>query len=227
MNNNLEKFQNLSKLFVGNGFFLCLVGGTVRDYLLGEELTDMDAVTDATPEEMKEFLPDADFHFAKYGSIRYLYEQLKFDITTLRVENNYADSRHPSNVQFVKNLSEDVKRRDFTINGLYLNSSLEIVDYVGGQNDLKNHLIKCIGDPDKRIKEDPLRIIRAIRFAIDFDFQIEDSLEQAIFDNVYLLKNLNIEKIKQDLHKIKCRDKTKIKAILNKFNIAYLYDVIE
>lgn len=227
MDQKIEKYQNLSKLFQQHGFQLFLVGGTVRDYLLKRELTDMDAVTDATPEDMKNFLIDADFTFMKFGSIKYHFLGLKFDITTLREENGYFDSRHPEKIRFVKDLSVDVKRRDFTINGLYLNDKIEVIDFVGGTLDLNNHLLRCIGDPDIRIKEDPLRIIRALRFMIDFDLSLDESLKTAINDNILLLNKINPLKIKEDIKKIKCQDKDKIKDIFDNFHITHLLDVVE
>ena len=186
MENKLSIFQKFVELFDKNGYSFYLVGGTVRDYFLHKELTDMDAVTDATPEEMKKIIPDANFQFAKFGSVRYKFEDVKFDITTLRKEESYLDSRHPTKITFVKDLNEDVKRRDFTINGMYLSHDLKVIDLVGGQDDLKQGIIRMIGNPDNRLKEDPLRIIRAIRFSLDFDFVIEDSLDKAIRNNIDL-----------------------------------------
>ena len=99
---------------------------------------------------------------------------IKFDITTLRKESAYLDYRHPSKITFVKDLKIDYLRRDFTINALYMDETLKIIDYTNGVNDLKNHLLRMIGDPYLRTKEDPLRILRAVRFAITFDLKIEE-----------------------------------------------------
>ena len=145
----------------------------------------------------------------------------------MREEGDYIDKRHPQKIKFVKDLSIDVKRRDFTINGLYLSSKLEVIDLVDGKKDLNNHLLRCIGEADKRIKEDPLRIIRAIRFAIDYDLSLEKSLNTAIIDNLNLLESINPEKIRQDMKKMKTIDKKKIIDFLNKFNIASALNVIE
>ena len=227
MDNNLIKYQNLSKLFKENAYQLYLVGGTVRDYLLGLSLSDMDAVTDATPEQMKAFLSDADFTFAKFGSVKCHYSEIKFDITTLREENDYVDSRHPENIKFVKDLSVDVKRRDFTINGLYLNDKFEVIDLVEGFADLNNRILRCIGDPEIRIKEDPLRIIRAIRFKIDLNLEFDESLKMAIKNNIALLDKINPDKIKQDLNKMKCREMDTIMDTLADFNITHLYNMLE
>lgn len=218
----LLEFINLVNLFESHNHSLYLVGGTVRDYLLNKPLEDMDAVTTATPEEMKEFLKDADYTFSRMGSVRYKSRGIKFDITTLREENNYKDSRHPTSVKFVKDLKIDVKRRDFTINGMYLDKNLEVIDFVNGKADLSAKLIRMIGEPDTRLFEDPLRIIRAIRFALDLDFEIEKSLEESILKNIELLKKLNKDKIKQDLAKIKSKNEERKNELFNKFGITNL-----
>ena len=210
---NLKSFEKLFNLFSDNDYSLFMVGGTVRDYLLGLELFDMDVVTNATPEDMKKFLPTADYTFARFGSVKYKLDDVKFDITTLRKESGYIDARHPNKIIFCDSLEEDVKRRDFTINGLYMDNNLKVYDFVGGQLDLENKIIRMIGDPDKRIKEDPLRIIRALRFSIEFGFSIDEDLQKSIENNKELLKKLNPEKIKEELHKSK--DEKKLREYLN------------
>ena len=209
----LELFKKIFNLFQKNGHSLYMVGGTVRDFLLGLELTDMDVVTDATPDQMKEFIPDADYTFAKFGSVKLRNENVKFDITTLREESSYIDSRHPNKVVFCRSLEEDVRRRDFTINALYMDEGLKVYDFVDGQADLKNKVIRMIGDPNKRIIEDPLRIVRALRFAIEFDFSIDSSLQNSINNNKDLLKKLNTAKIQEELKKSK--DEKKLRETLN------------
>ena len=227
MSNKLELYQKLSKVFNEHGYNLYLVGGTVRDYLLHIELTDMDAVTDATPEEMKEFLTEANYTFAKYGSVSIKIEGVKFDITTLREEKTYLDSRHPNEISFVKDPSIDVKRRDFTVNALYLDKEYQVIDFVGGEADLKHLILRMIGDPYLRLKEDPLRIVRALRFKLDYNLTIEDKLDKAIRDSVHLLKELNPDKIRQDIKKIKCSNKGQIEKLFEEYNIKHLLDVIE
>lgn len=227
MDKLLLEFIELEKIFKKNNFSLYLVGGTVRDYLLNKPLEDMDAVTDATPEDMKLFLENADYTFSRMGSVKYKFNGIKFDITTLREENNYKDSRHPTSVKFVKDLKIDVKRRDFTINGMYLDSSLNTIDLVNGGSDLSDGVIRMIGDPLTRLEEDPLRIIRAIRFALDLNFRLDDELEKVILENIHLLKNIRLEKIKQDLAKIKNADEERKMKIFDKFGITNLLNVIE
>ena len=227
MDQKLIEFLELNKLFEDNGFSLYMVGGTVRDYLMGLLLDDMDVVTDATPEDIKKFLPDASYVFARFGSVSFKTEKkVKFDITTLREEKGYEDARHPNKIHFVKDLSIDVKRRDFTVNALYMNSKLEVVDYVNGQEDLKNHTLRMVGNPDIRIKEDPLRIIRALRFSIDYKLNIDSELDKAIRNNISLLEKLNIEKIRQDIRKIKNKDSEVISKLFEEYNIKHLLDVI-
>ena len=227
MDEKLLDFLNLNKLFTDNGFSLYMVGGTVRDYLLGLPLDDMDVVTDAKPDDIKVFLPDASYVFARFGSVSYKSEKkVKFDITTLREEKGYEDARHPDKIHFVNDLSIDVKRRDFTVNALYMNAKLEVIDYVDGQKDLENHVLRMVGNSDLRIKEDPLRIIRALRFSVDYQLKIDAELDKAIRNNISLLDKLNIEKIKQDIKKIKSTDSGAIKAIFEEYNIKHLLDVI-
>ena len=227
MSLELKEFQRLVSIFKQHGYILYLVGGTVRDLLLGLTLTDMDCVTDATPEEMKTFLPGADFTFAKMGSIRCKDEGVKFDITTLRKESGYKDSRHPSEVIFVKDLKEDVKRRDFTINALYMDEHMVLVDYVNGEKDLNKKIIRMVGDPEKRLKEDPLRIIRAIRFALQLNFELDKKLEKAMLKNIELLKLLKKEKIIQDLNKLTKFDVNRKKELFDKFGITKFITVVE
>ena len=230
MQQKIEEFQKLAQVFKSHGFNLFLVGGTVRDYLLHKELTDMDAVSDATPTEIIAFLPNVDTTFAHLGSLKYKNENnIKFDITTLRKESAYLDSRHPSKITFVKDLKEDYLRRDFTINAMYMDADLNIIDYSGGELDLSNHILRMVGDPDIRLKEDPLRILRAIRFALMFNLTIEPTLYEAMRDRFYLLSNITDAKIKSEIEKIK-EDDINIKykkELLSEFDIANIKGVIK
>ena len=201
MEHKLEIYRDLATLFDSKGFLLYLVGGTVRDYLLGKELTDMDLVTDATPSEMKEFLSNADYTFEKYGSVRLKIDDIKFDITTLRKEEGYSDFRHPNKICFTKSLKEDVFRRDITINAMYMDKDLNVIDFVGGQKDISNKVIRMIGKPLKRINEDPLRIIRIYRFKLETGFEIERELNDVLERNFSKAKLINKDKINQEIRK--------------------------
>ena len=201
----LEIFDNLSTLFNKNGFRLYIIGGTSRDLLLGEDVDDYDFVTDATPSEMKEFLPDANYRFEKYGTVRLKIDGFHIDITTLRKESSYVDARHPLEIEFTKSLDEDYKRRDFTINAIYIDENYNVIDKCGGVSDLNDGVIRFIGDPLTRIKEDPLRIIRAERFKTRFNFAYAGNLGDLLRENSYLLDKLNPEKIKEEKKKFKSK----------------------
>lgn len=198
-----EIFTKLAKVFNDNNHRLFMIGGTTRDYLLGLELFDFDFVTDATPDEIKTFLPDANYTFEKFGSVRVKVDGIKADITTLRVEENYEDYRHPGKIRFVKTIEEDYVRRDFTINAIYMDENEKIIDPSNGLEDLKNHKIRFIGEPEKRIIEDPLRILRAKRFANKLGFEIEEKSQKSMQKLEYLLQNLNPDKIKEEERKSK------------------------
>ena len=213
----LDAFKSLADLFKSHGFSLYLVGGTVRDYLLNKELSDMDAVSDATPDDMKKFLANADYTFSRFGSVKVKHQEVSFDLTTLREEKSYSDFRHPGNITFVKDLSIDVKRRDFTINALYMDADMKVIDFVDGLNDLNNRIIKMVGDPDMRIKEDPLRIIRALRFEANTGFILDKSLIKSINNNKELLTKLNRDKIQEEIRK--CHNQEKLLKSLKDLNV--------
>lgn len=198
---NKEIFTKLAKLFNDNGYRLFIIGGTSRDYLLNRKVDDYDFVSDATPDDMKRFLEDANYHFEKYGSVRTKVDGVHVDITTLREEGDYLDSRHPSKISYVKEIEKDYIRRDFTINAIYLDEKLNVIDPSNGISDLKNGVIRFIGEPEKRIKEDPLRILRAERFAKKLNFVIEPKSLEAIEKNRHLLDKINPDKIREEIRK--------------------------
>ena len=198
---NKEIFISLAKKFNENGFRLYMIGGTTRDFLLGEDVLDYDFVSDATPDDMKVFLPDANFCFAKFGSVKVKIDNVHVDITTLRKEGEYLDKRHPNKIEYIKNINEDYIRRDFTINAIYMDESFNVIDPANGVEDLNNKIIRFIGDPVKRIKEDPLRILRAERFQKKLNFVIEEQSLNAIKKYRYLLDEINPDKIKEELRK--------------------------
>ncbi|MDD3206893.1 MAG: hypothetical protein PHD98_03170 [Bacilli bacterium] len=194
-------FLDLANLFEKYGFSLYIIGGTSRDYLLGRPVDDYDFVTDATPDEMKEFLENADYTFSKFGTIRLSFYGRKVDIVTLRTEGEYADYRHPKTIKYIRRIEEDYVRRDFTINALYIDKKFNVFDFCGGLQDLKNGIIRLIGDPEKRIREDPLRILRAERFAKKLGFVIDEQTLKAIKNNRHLLKELNPDKVREEQNK--------------------------
>lgn len=195
-------YLKLNEVFVSNGFSLYIVGGAVRNYILGLDVDDIDICGNALIEDIEKFNLDIDVTFKKYGCVKIKFDNIVFDYTSLRSEKKYLDYRHPDEITFVSDIHQDFLRRDFTINGLYIDKNKKVIDFSCGIDDLKYHLIRMIGNPDKRLVEDPLRILRAVRFSLVYDFDIEESLYFAILKNSYLLDNLNKEKIKQEINKI-------------------------
>ena len=180
-----------------NGFEAFIVGGFVRDKLLGINNEDVDIITSATPEDISNV-----FHINitdNYGSIKFNYNNYNYDITTFRKESNYIDNRRPNNIEYVNSVKEDLKRRDFTINTILIDKDGNYVDYLNGIDDLNNKLIKSVGDADVKIKEDSLRILRALRFMTLYNFTLEDSLLSSIKDNKDLISNLSFDRIKKEL----------------------------
>ncbi len=195
-------FLKLETIFSKYNKNLYLVGGVIRDYLLDRDIKDVDICGDALIEDIETFDLDIDVTFALYGCVKIRFENITFEYTTLRKEKAYLDYRHPKEIEFVNDIKVDFLRRDFTINGLYMDKNKKIYDFSSGVDDIKYHLIRTIGDPKKRIKEDPLRILRALRFSLLLDFDIEESLYFAIIRYSYLLDNLNKDKIKQEINKM-------------------------
>lgn len=219
--NKIDKFIELADIFEKNGHELFLVGGSARDYLLKRDFKDFDVASSATPDEIKKFLPGIDMTFAKYGSVSCRIDDTDFDITTFRKECKYIDSRHPSKIEFISDMSVDYIRRDFTINAIYIDKNLNIHDFGSSIIDLSGRLIRIIGQPKQRIEEDPLRILRAIRFSLVLDFEIEESLEFTIKKYSSKLSELNKDKINQEIKKMKDAgiSSFEIKAEFSKYNV--------
>ncbi len=197
----LPVFDYLNEIYSRKGFSLYLVGGSVRDYLLNKEVHDFDFVTDALPKESLIFLPDANGVFAKYGVLKTKILDRHCDIATLREEREYADHRHPDDILFIKDPRKDSCRRDFTINALYLDKDYRVLDYHHGMDDLQEGIIRFIGDPYLRIKEDPLRIARAERFASSLGFVLDQDSARAIMELRPLLKEISPAKLDEERKK--------------------------
>lgn len=203
-----EVKQILKKLAVNN-FEAYIVGGCVRDLLLGKIPDDWDITTNAKPEQIKKIFPKS-FYENKFLTVTVLTESesLKLrevEITTFRSEAKYTDKRHPDEIKVAKTLKEDLARRDFTINAIALsalNKKNEVQDFFNGQDDLKNKIIRAVDDPEERFAEDALRMMRAIRFATALDFAIEPKTAEAIKKNATSLKLISQERIRDEFIKI-------------------------
>ena len=181
-----------------SGYQAYLVGGFVRDYLLGINSFDVDIATDALPKDIHNIFNS---NKSNYGSVNIKIDKYNVDITTFRKDLNYV-KRKPSTVIYIDNLEEDLKRRDFTINAICMDKNEKIIDPLDGCSDVRKRIIKIIGDIDLKLQEDPLRIMRAIRFACVLDFNIEEKLYEKIKVYNYLVNDLSKERIKSELEKI-------------------------
>lgn len=179
------------------GYEAYVVGGCVRDSLLGRSPKDWDVCTNALPEEVLRVFKR--FHVIKtglqHGTVTVMVSHQPVEVTTFRIDGAYTDNRHPDSVNFVSRVEEDLARRDFTINAMAYNPTRGLVDAFGGQEDLRAGIIRCVGEPDARFNEDGLRILRALRFAARYDFGIETETAFSIHRNRHLLENVSVERI--------------------------------
>ncbi|WP_295883452.1 CCA tRNA nucleotidyltransferase [uncultured Anaerococcus sp.] len=189
------------------GFESYAVGGCVRDELLNRVNFDVDITTSARPDEIKEVFKDYKIIDigAKFGTIKVLDEDSEYEITTMRRESGYSDKRHPEKIAFTNDIKEDLKRRDFTINAMAKRNG-QIIDLFDGKKDLKDKIIRAVGDPNERIKEDVLRSLRAVRFATTLNFDISDDLKTAIRNNAESIEEISKERIQVELNKILLAD---------------------
>jgi len=201
-----NKVEKVLEIFEKEGFEIYIVGGAVRDLITKRPVDDWDFTTNATPKQIQKLLPDS-FYDNKFGTIGISYDDFEnpFEITTFRTEHGYSDARRPDKVKWGKTLEQDLKRRDFTINALALqkvNGDHKIVDNFDGEKDLKNKLIRAVGDANKRFSEDALRMMRAVRIAAELGFTIEEKTFEAIKKNVALIGKIARERIKDELFKL-------------------------
>lgn len=189
-----------------HGYEAFYVGGCVRDTLLNREIHDWDITTSALPEQIMACFDHCVPTGIKHGTVTVLSGAFQAEVTTYRTDGEYLDGRHPQNVKFVRSLSEDLARRDFTINAMAMDEKGNVVDLYGGQEDLERKLIRCVGDPDKRFQEDALRILRAFRFSAQLGFSLEHLTEEAIGRNAVLCRQLSAERVRDEIEKTLCSD---------------------
>jgi len=195
-----KEIREISQKIISQGFQAYLVGGCLRDLLLKRKPKDWDITTNAKPEEVQRIFPKSFYH-NKFGTVVVPLKSKEIknvEITTFRSEENYQDKRHPEIVKFSQKIEEDLKRRDFTINALAFNlekeKTLEIIDLFGGLSDLKKGVIRAVGKPVERFKEDALRLLRAIRFSAQLGFKIERETFSAIKENASLIEYISQER---------------------------------
>ncbi len=198
--------KKLIRLLLDGGYKAYAVGGCVRDNVIGREVGDIDITTSAKPEEVEALLDSRGVSYfetgLKHGTITAVINKTGYEITTFRNDGDYLDNRHPSEVTFVDDVRLDLARRDFTMNALAFNEDEGFIDAYGGLEDIRNKIIRAVGDADRRFNEDGLRIMRAIRFASVIGFDIEAGTKAAIFRNRELLKNIAYERLLTELIKL-------------------------
>ena len=202
------------------GYEAYIVGGCVRDMVMGNIAHDYDITTNALPQETKEAFKNERLIETglKHGTVTVVLNGEPLEITTYRIDGEYLDNRHPKSVAFTRKLEEDLARRDFTMNALVYNEKEGVLDYFGGKADIENKIIRAIGDPKKRFTEDALRILRAIRFSSVLGFTIEESTKKAMISCKHLLHNISPERIAVEINKFVLGKNVK-NAILENYEI--------
>lgn len=210
-----------------NNYEAFVVGGSVRDDLLSRKVNDYDITTNALPEVVEKLFEKTIPTGIKHGTITVIIDNEHFEVTTYRIDGNYIGNRKPEEVLFVSNIKQDLSRRDFTINALAYNKDTGVLDYFNGLQDLKNKLIRAVGEPNLRFQEDALRMLRAIRFSAQLKFNIEIETLQAIKNNSALICNISKERIRDEFIKMLLCNNPKL-ALTNLIQcnlIHYIYDI--
>ena len=221
--NNVDVAFKVLRLFKDNNIDAYLVGGTSRDYLLYGNFSDIDICSKALPSVNEEILKDYEMSNKDgkfYGVLKYKVFDREIEVTTLRKEGEYIKNRRPKTIEFIDSLYIDSLRRDFTINAIYIDAYKNVYDYHNGVNDLNNKVIRMIGDPLKRINEDALRILRAIRFSSYLNFEIEENLKETILSNYNLVYSLNKNTLRKEINKfLLFKDINEVEDLFSKFNL--------
>ena len=200
-----KKAQKVIFMLENKGYNAYIVGGCLRDILLGRKSQDIDITTDALPKEIIDVFKDSYKVIetgVKYGTVTVIIEASPIEITTFRSEQDYIDGRRPQNISFEKDIKADLSRRDFTVNAMAYNDKDGLIDLFGAKKDLEDKIIRCVGNPRQRFKEDKLRMLRAVRFATTLDFKIEDETFKAIKEYSQYLNEISIERINAELSKM-------------------------
>ncbi|MBQ4275370.1 MAG: CCA tRNA nucleotidyltransferase [Lachnospiraceae bacterium] len=201
-----ENVKNIIEELNKAGYEAYAVGGCVRDSILGRVPNDWDITTNAKPLDVKSIFRRTVDTGLKHGTVTVLIGKEPYEVTTYRIDGEYEDSRHPKEVSFTSDLKEDLLRRDFTINAMAYNDTDGLVDIFGGMEDIEAKVIRCVGEPKERFSEDALRLLRAIRFAAQLGYNIEEKTYEAIKELSPTLKNISAERIQAELNKILVSD---------------------
>ncbi|WP_323847673.1 MAG: CCA tRNA nucleotidyltransferase [Phytoplasma sp.] len=197
----IQKAKKILKEIKKRGFEAFIVGGAVRDIILNTSINDIDIITNGRYEEIKNFLICKKKNI-KYGVFQIIFEKEKFEITTYRKEGPYLDYRNPNFVQFITDVKEDLKRRDFTINSFLMDENGKIIDYINAYHDLHQKQIKTIGNPETKLKEDALRIMRLFTLQAKTNFDIEKETKKSVINNISLIHKIKSQDILKEIKKI-------------------------
>lgn len=206
-----------------SGYEAYVVGGCVRDSLLGRTPYDWDITTSALPLEIKALFDHTVDTGLKHGTVTVLMGKTPYEVTTYRIDGEYEDSRHPSEVTFTTSLEEDLMRRDFTINAMAYHPERGLVDLFEGMKDLTAHIIRCVGDPYLRFSEDALRMMRAVRFGAQLSFEIEPKTKAAISALSDTLSKISAERIREELCKLLCSDRPRDLVLLYELGLTKIF----
>lgn len=202
----IESADEILQKLNNAGFKAYIAGGAVRDLIMNKTPHDYDIATSALPEEVKILFGKTIDTGIKHGTVTVIENKAGYEVTTFRCDGGYTDGRHPQSVEFVTDEKEDCLRRDFTVNAMLYSKKTGVLDFFGGMEDIKNKIIRCVGDPEKRFREDALRMLRAVRFKAVLDFEIEPETEKAIRKYSVLIKKVSSERILEELNKILLSD---------------------
>ncbi|MCQ2978825.1 MAG: CCA tRNA nucleotidyltransferase [Clostridia bacterium] len=197
-----ESVVEIINTLKSSGYDAYVVGGCVRDSIMNRNPNDWDITTSAKPYEIKALFHKTIDVGIEHGTVSVVFGSTQYEVTTYRVDGEYIDNRHPDSVTFTAILDEDLVRRDFTINAMAYNDEDGIKDPFDGQKDIEAKVIRCVGDPNERFQEDALRMLRAIRFSAQLDFNIDPNTYKAIKNNSHLIKNISVERIRDEITKI-------------------------
>ncbi|CAM3175050.1 CCA tRNA nucleotidyltransferase [Sporolactobacillus spathodeae] len=184
------------------GYLAYAVGGAVRDFLLGRPVHDVDIATSARPDEVCQFFNKTIPIGMQHGTVAVLHKGKIFEVTTFRSEQGYDDFRHPNQVHFERTLDRDLMRRDFTMNALAMDLSGQIIDQFGGQSDMRTKIVRMVGNPEERINEDPLRMLRGMRFVAELGFTLGSDEREAFTRHASLLEKLSMERVDQEMTRL-------------------------
>ena len=200
----MERPDHILRALNSAGFEAYYVGGCVRDTLLSRPIHDWDICTSALPEETASVFPHCIPTGIRHGTVTVVEDRAQYEITTFRSDGTYRDNRHPEQVSFVRSLREDLSRRDFTVNAMAMDVHGAVTDLFGGREDLRARILRCVGEPNLRFREDALRMLRALRFSAQLGFSVEEKTFTAITENAGLCASLSAERVRDETEKTLC-----------------------